>query len=133
MISRRNRFVLLLLLTLLQCFAPLLHAHTLGLGQDGGVAHLHEVDDLHADVLGGDHTVLEHAHATESPAIGIAQEYREDHVLALNDAEPAVPASSFQFPLLFRQPLLEVFNAAPPGVSRPHTTPFSQAPPTNLV
>ncbi|MBZ0105661.1 MAG: hypothetical protein K8H84_08515 [Sulfuricella denitrificans] len=132
MTPNRNTFVLIILLTLLQCFAPLLHAHTLGAGQGGGV-HLYDVSRSHVGGMDAVHTQVMSAFDDESPAIGMAHEYRQDSAMLLSDVaqplllqSPPVSACHEQFPLVSH-------DAALPGGSSGHFIPFSQAPPPALI
>lgn len=132
MTPNRNTFVLIVLLALLQCFAPLLHAHTLGGGHDGGV-HLYDVAELHSGGFDSGNTPVFSAHGDESPAIGMAQEYRQDGAMLLFDvAQPVLLQSP---PLASRQESFPFHThyAAPPGVSSGHFIPFPQAPPPALI
>jgi hypothetical protein len=132
MTPSRNSFVLILLLTLLQCFAPLLHAHTFGDAQGSGV-HLYDVAELHSGELDGGHTHALSAHAgDESPAIGMVQEYRQDSAMALSDAEQPLPPLFPQVSSRSERFLICFHAASPPGASS-HLIPFSQAPPLTPV
>lgn len=132
MTPNRNSFVLIILLTLLQCFAPLLHAHTFGVGQSGGV-HLYQATVSHAGGSDNTHAHLVSAHGDEAPAIGMAQEYRQDSAIVLSDvAQPLLE----QFPRIssrYEHHPLDSHHAAPPGGSSSHLIPFSQAPPQALI
>lgn len=133
MMPNRNSFVLIILLTLLQCFAPLLHAHTFGVGQDGGV-HLYEVSKLHSGDQHAAHPHVIDAHGDESPAIGMVQEYRQDSAILLSNA--VQPLLLLQSPQISSQPEqlpLDPLYAAPPGGSSSHFIPFSQAPPAAQI
>ena len=79
----RNRFVLIFLLTLLQCFAPLLHAHTHGSPVASGV-HIYGVDEL--AVADSSKPAFTAERGESAPAIAMAQEYRQDSAIALPDA-----------------------------------------------
>lgn len=122
----RNKFVLLLLLALLQCFAPLLHAHTHGSSVAGGL-HIDGVGEL---VVADSGKSAFMAERVEAPAISMAQEYRKDSVIALPDddqpalAVPVLSAVSFQGPFLAAS-IVTSF----PGGPLVHSRPFSQAPP----
>lgn len=132
MTPSRNSFVLILLLTLLQCFAPLLHAHTFGVGQGGGV-HLYDVVELHSGGLDAGHTQVLDAHGDESPAIGMAQEYRQDSAMVLSDVAQLALVQFPQISSRYGQSLPTAHGASPPGGSCSHFIPFSQAPPAVLI
>ena len=136
MSTSRNKFVLLLLLALLQCFAPLLHAHTHahthGLSEASGV-HIDGVDEMFAADSG---TPVLTAERENSPAIAMAQEYRQDSTIALSDADqpvPAAPASSLST-AFFRLPFqASTVVTVLPGGPLIYSRPFSQAPPQGLI
>lgn len=132
MTPTRTRFVLLILLTLLQCFAPLLHAHAFGVGHSGGV-HLFDAAERHSAGLDAAHTQVLSVYGDESPAIGMAQEYRQDSAMLLSDAAQPLLV---QFPhISFRSErfLLDSPGALPAGGCYRHFIPFSQAPPQALT
>lgn len=128
MSANRNKFVLLLLLALLQCFAPLLHAHAHGSSVVAGV-HIDGVGDLLVADSGKPAFMEERV---EAPAITMAQEYRKDSTIALPDVDQpvlAAPVSSLtavSFPAPF---LAASFVTLFPGGELVHSRPFSQAPP----
>ncbi|MDP2782962.1 MAG: hypothetical protein Q8O38_00010 [Sulfurimicrobium sp.] len=131
----RNRFLVLILLALLQCFAPLLHAHTHGISVEGKV-HMHGEGE--APVLAS--PIREYsglpsfvADRDESPVIAMAQEYRHDSTIALSDdPQPALTISSPEFSLA-RPILVEPACIVPPGGRCSYLSPFSQAPPPHLI
>lgn len=128
MFSSRIKFVLLLLLALLQCFAPLLHAHTHGLSVASGV-HLDEVDEL---AVADSSKPLFTAERGEAPAIAMAQEYRQNRIIALPDIDqPVLAASALSFSSIsFQLPFLAaLFVSASAGGPLIYSRPFSQAPP----
>jgi len=129
MSSSRNKFVLILLLALLQCFAPLLHAHTHASFATNGV-HIDGMDELAVADSGKPAFTEEGGH--DAPAITMAQEYRQDGTIALPDVDLAVlaaPALSLST-VFFRMPFLAVSLATLlPGGPLVHSRPFSQAPP----
>ena len=132
MTPSRNSFVLIILLTLLQCFAPLLHAHTLGVGQGGGV-HLYEVAEFHSASFDAAHSHVLSAHGDESPAIGMAQEYRQDSAMLLSEAAQPLLVQFPQVSSRYERCLLNPHGASPPGGCCSHFIPFSQAPPPVLI
>lgn len=125
----RNKFVLIILLALLQCFAPLLHAHTHGSSVASGV-HIDGMGELAIADSGQPAFTAERGH--DAPAITMAQEYRQDSSIALPDGDLAVlaaPALSL-FAVSFRTPFLAASIATSfPGGPLLHSRPFSQAPP----
>lgn len=132
MIPSRHSFVLVILLTLLQCFAPLLHAHAFELGRNAGV-HLHDSPGLHS---AGPNTLAAHVLHTpgdESPAIGMAQEYRQDSAMALSDAAQLALVQFPQISSCYGQSLPVSHGASPLGGCCSHFIPFSQAPPALLL
>lgn len=127
----RNRFFLLVLLALLQCFAPLLHAHTHGIPATVGV-HLHDLDGLYAANDRAPDTPRLAAQRDDAPVIAMASELRQDCAIEVAHADqPAVPAHwlkpSAEAPLLV-YPL----SVSPPGGRCCYSHPFSQAPPSAL-
>jgi len=125
----RNKFVLILLLALLQCFAPLLHAHTHGSSVASGV-HIDGVDEL--AVADSSKPAFTAERGESAPAIAMAQEYRQNRIIALPDADqPVLAASALSFSSIFFQlPFLAaLFVSAPPGGPLIYSQPFSQAPP----
>lgn len=132
MSTGRNKFVLLLMLALLQCFAPLLHAHTHGIGGASGV-HLDGVSEL---LVADSGKPAFEADRSDAPAIAMVQEYRQNRSISLQGADQPVLASSalssstvfFQIPVLAAS-VSSVLPGGPPIYSRP----FSQAPPAALI
>lgn len=128
----RNKFALLLLLALLQCFAPLLHAHVYGFSSASGV-HIDGVDVLFAAHSG---EPAFQVGPDDVPAIAMPQEFRHKDRLTLPDAgqtvltAPAAPLAAallqFQFPA---PAALIAFPGGPPVYSQP----FSRAPPPGLI
>ncbi len=132
MSSSRNKFVLLLLLALLQCFAPLLHAHAHGLSVANGV-HLDGVDELFATDSGKPSLMAER---DDAPTIVMVQEYRHDSTIALSDADqPVLVAPALFFSTHFFQlpSLAASYVTTPPGGPLVYSRPFSQAPPPDLI
>lgn len=132
MLQNRKKFVLLLLLALLQCFAPLLHAHAHGSSLASGV-HIDGVDEQVA-VDSGKSVFMPERNNT--PAIAMAQEYRQDGTIALTDADqPVLAAPVFSFSSI-SPPLPSLATAvvtAFPGGPLVYSRPFSQAPPPHLI
>lgn len=125
MSTSQNKFILLMLLALLQCFAPLLHAHTHGLSAASGV-HIDGVNELLVADSGKPAFMVDRE---EAPAIAMAQEYRQDGAIALSDAEQPALITRF-FATFIRLPFLAAsvvvaFSGGPPLYSLP----FAQAPP----
>ena len=88
MIKGCRNFYWVVLLAVLQCFAPLLHAHVTGHSQSSGI-HFHADDDMleHVGTLAGMPEFK--AAKTEYPAIGVAQEYKKDYAfLVVSDDVP---------------------------------------------
>jgi len=118
---------LVMLLAFLQCFAPLLHAHTLGMTDVSGV-HIHVDMDMPdyaaADV---DHPTVTIA-KTELPAIGMAQEYKKDYVFFAADDQGALPPD-FPLPSLSSVTSVVTVQLYQTAFRFHHPLPFSQAPP----
>lgn len=135
MTSSRNRFLVLFLLALLQCFAPLLHAHAHGISVEGKV-HIHgegEVPVLASPIH--EHPALPSfmADHDEAPVIAMAQEFRQDSTIALSDVpQPALTLSSPEFSLARPLPV-EPACLVSPGGRCSYLSPFSQAPPSALI
>lgn len=135
MTSGRNRYFVLVFLALLQCFAPLLHAHAHGISVEGKV-HIHGEGKAHVQSL------LEHEHPgipsftvdrDEAPVIAMAQEFRHEIIMALSDApQLAVKVSFLEFSPA-RPARVEPVCLAPPGGQCSYLSPFSQAPPFVLI
>lgn len=133
MIKSRNRIVLVFLLALLQCFAPLLHAHTHGQSGAGGV-HMHGgIEWQLADLPSSTPYLI--AERVNAPVIAMAQEYRQDSVMVLSDADqPGLAVSSSlltRFSLSFSPVIIAGRHS--PGGMLPYARPFSQAPPLILI
>lgn len=134
MSTSRNKFVLLLLLALLQCFAPLLHAHAHahGIGGASGM-HLDGVDELLVAVSGKPAFL---ADRNDAPAIAMVQEYRQNRAISLHGVDqPVLAASALSVSTVFFQlPFLatSVVTALPGGAPF-YSRPFSQAPPAALI
>lgn len=127
----RNKFFLLLLLALLQCFAPLLHAHAHGLSMAGGV-HLDGVEQLLVTDSGATSVMAERG---DAPAIAMAREYRRDSIIAVLDAaQPVLATPLFSFPAAFFDlPLPVAIVITPPARPLNYSRPFPQAPPLPLI
>lgn len=125
----RNSFFLLVLLALLQCFAPLLHAHTHGGPAPAGV-HLHDLDGLHAVNGMVSDTPSLTAQWHHAPVIAMASELRQDCAIELANADqPTAPAHWLKQSLAV--PSLDpFFSVSPPGGRCCYSHPFSQAPPS---
>lgn len=132
MISSRNRFLVLILLSLLQCFAPLLHAHAHGVSVTGKV-HLHGEGE--ARLPAHDHPELPSftADRDEAPVIAMAQEFRHDNAMVLSgDPQTAVPLSFQEFSLTRPLPLGPA-RLVFAGGRCSYLSPFPQAPPSVLI
>ena len=126
----RNKFAVLLLLALLQCFAPLLHAHVHGLAAAGRV-HIDGVDELIAVNSGG--PAFEAAQ-DDAAAIAMPAELRHRSTIVLPEIGQAIlAAAALPHPAPALQPPAGAgvcaFCAAPPIYSQP----FSRAPPAHLA
>lgn len=120
------RFLLLMLFTLLQCVAPLAHAHVNGESSDQHV-HLATLDSSWLNDHVDDLLSVAHAEAGEhSSVVTMQPEYR-------NNDHSQVFASIVRIEPLFtmRKYIAIVFEAPPQclPVSPPHQHPCSQAPP----
>ncbi|PWB58071.1 MAG: hypothetical protein C3F18_03065 [Nitrosomonadales bacterium] len=135
MTSSRSRFLVLFLLALLQCFAPLLHAHAHGISVEGKV-HMHGEGE--APLLAS--PVHEHpafqsfmADRDEAPVIAMAQEFRQDSTIALSgDPQPVLTVSSPEFSAVRPVPAGPACLVSPGGRCS-YLSPFSQAPPSALI
>lgn len=93
MIRKWNTLLLIALLTLLQCLAPLLHAHAGGL-------HSNEAGHVHLDAL---HVAPLQAHTefridlSDTPSVSVPAEYRRDQ--ATPGDEPAAIAAQVPYPV----------------------------------
>lgn len=129
------RFPLLALLALLQCFAPLLHAHAPDVHGAPAVAgvHLHDLDAWHAvDAAVSDAPafVADHGHGQ---VIAMVREFRQDGVMALaDDGQPGAPAG-IPVAVAAVSRVLFPLPVSPPGCVSSHTRPYPQAPPYSLV
>jgi len=131
MLSHWKNIYLVMLLAFLQCFAPLLHAHALGMSHASGV-HFHFDNDMleHDDAEAGK-PALKIA-KTEFPAIGMAQEYKKDPVLFIADDHGALPPG---LPVAFlnAHTLVATAQQYPAPFRFYHPLPLSQAPPVSLL
>ncbi len=133
--SSRNRIFVLFLMTLLQCFAPLLHAHAHGISVEGKV-HMHGGGQ--APMLAS----LHHEHPElpsfvadrdEAPVIAMAQEFRHDSSIFLSDpSQPTLTKSIPEFSIVRSDPVVPACVASRGGHFR-HFLPFPQAPPSSLI
>lgn len=117
------RLMFICLFTLLQCVAPLAHAHIDGDQSNHG---LHAVEFEHA--LGGHELSRCEASSPESPAIGMPHELPRDNSLELALAPPrALP----QLPPATAQPTIAAVVASLAPILGPGSfeTPLSHAPP----
>lgn len=135
MTSGRIRLLVLFVLALLQCFAPLLHAHAHGAAAEGRV-HLHGES--------GGHLLVPHSHEAsvfssfladhdEAPVIAMAQEFRHDSAIVLSGETPSGLTATFPEPPFVRMLPTEPTHLAFPGGSCAYLSPFSQAPPPVLI
>ena len=130
LLTRWKNIYLVVVLAFLQCFAPLLHAHTLGMTHIDGV-HFHFDNDMldHDDIEAGK-PVLQIS-KTEFPAIGMAQEYKKDYGFFITDDLGALPPA-------LTTPFLTALSLSVAGQLHQitfrfyHPLPFSQAPPAPL-
>ncbi|MDO9190284.1 MAG: hypothetical protein Q8K43_00265 [Sulfurimicrobium sp.] len=133
--SSRNRFFVLFLMALLQCFAPLLHAHAHGVSVEGKV-HMHgEGKAAMLASLHREHPELPSfvAERDEAPVIAMAQEFRHDSSIALSDPpQLALPVSFLEFSLV-RPVQAEPVCTASPEDRCSYLSPFPQAPPSILI
>lgn len=84
-----SKFLVILLVASLQCFAPLIHAHT------NAAPGSHDIH-THGEETGAAASVqaldADHHHGQ---AIGVAKEYKRDFTLPFFDAAVLIPAISF--------------------------------------
>lgn len=124
-----NNFALVILLALLQGFAPLLHAHVHDISQPGKMHfHAFEFEAAQASTDAG-LTQLK-SHLADSDAIGVDSAGKNDHDHVVFDAAmQALTAAPFSSPFAQAPPAL--FFAALPGFVAflAHFLPPSQAPP----
>lgn len=125
--AKLPRLGVVFLLTLLQCLAPLLHAHAGGLGRLGGIHfQTEEALPIGPGFSKGPALLVERQ---DSPAIGVASEYKDER--AGLDAYTPLPAASPRPPV----PALRRGNAMPGSArivfsrQRNHFLPLSNAPP----
>ncbi|MBT9613524.1 MAG: hypothetical protein IV108_09710 [Burkholderiales bacterium] len=112
------KFLVVVLVAGLQCFAPLIHAHTNGVPGDHDI-HAHgEETGAAASVQALD---VDHHHGQ---AIGVAKEYKRDYTLPLSGV--AVLAPGFTFPQAPSLASDTWRSFAAPGVR--FTRPSAQAP-----
>lgn len=123
MIRKWNSFLLVALLTFLQCLAPLLHAHTGGL-------HTNEAGHVHLDALNVGpvevHTVFR-ADAADTPSVSVPAEYRRDPTPPGGESPCAIPVAPYPVPPVGTL----VFSTDIPYFLflSPRLTPPAQAPP----
>lgn len=121
--------MLVLLLALLQGFAPLLHAHVHDVSQPG-MPHFHafEFDAPQSPVESGVQQLK--AHLADSDAIGVESAGKNDHEPVVQaDAALALPTAPFSRPFALAPPLY-AFAAVTGFTARSaHLLPPSQAPP----
>lgn len=125
---RKLSLSIVFLLAFLQCLAPLLHAHPLGVSAARGV-HFHSGLDYASH---GSPQTTSHADeqvATEYAAIGMEKPLKQDfhEVVESLFAAAVLPVFLVLFPL-FSHPFGKGRRHTPP----PHGLPFSQAPPSAL-
>lgn len=126
--KKSTSFFLILLLTLLQCVAPLLHAHAMGTQASGGV-HVH--DDFDWTGKTGHQTGFAEIGAvssTDAPAISVAKERKQEGSIAVADPSGVVPRQTVEL----AQPTGQSQSALPPLPFHrsPHfLLPLPQAPP----
>jgi hypothetical protein len=129
-----NRFPLVVLLALLQCFAPLLHAHAHDMPAVAGV-HLHDLDGLHAmDAVVPDVPtfVADHGHG-HGQVIATVREFRQDSMMALAGDSPPGAQAEFFVAKTTASRLLLPFLVSLPGCIPSYSRPYPQAPPFSLI
>ena len=112
------KFLVVMLVASLQCFAPLLHAHTNGVPGNHDI-HTHGEETSTAasvQVLDADHH--------HGQAIGVAKEFKRDYTLPFFDAAVLVPALSLPQTVSLAPDSWRSFAA--PGIR--FTRPAAQAP-----
>lgn len=123
MIRKWNALLLIALLTLLQCLAPLLHAHAGGLhGSAVGQIHL---DALHVAPL-QTHTAF-FVDLSDTPSVSVPAEYRRDQ--ATPGDEPVAIAAQQPYPVPSVGQALWSVSIPLFLFSSPSLTPPSHAPP----
>jgi hypothetical protein len=127
------RIQLLLLFALLQCVAPLAHAHVNGDNADSKV-HLDIIDSAWLSVHDHDTSEAqlsaELAHPDHSAVVSMPPEYR------YSDSPVAQISGASVEPLLAMREYVTILFAAPPRQSiafLPHLFPCSQAPPVKIA
>ncbi|MDP2827261.1 MAG: hypothetical protein Q8O37_01510 [Sulfuricellaceae bacterium] len=132
MFRNHSRFFILILLALLQCFAPLLHAHTHDVPATIGV-HLHDLDGRHDLGLAAPDVPTFLADHGDVQVIAMVHEFRQDSSMEVVGADrPILPAYSLASGVTVSF-LLESTPASLPWRPRPHVRPLSQAPPASLI
>ncbi len=130
--SRTFKFLLVGLLALLQCLAPLIHGHMLGHDDAAAYeapgrfyAHIH-ADEFAPELLSAAAAPAFTLQADESPAIGVSQEFKQDNFLlpilgffvALFLLAATRP-QAFLAPRLFRPLVRAVPYRRPPATAPP--------------
>lgn len=128
------KFVLIGVLALLQCFAPLLHAHAGGVGAVGAEVHLH-ADEFHSvarfDMRAPDTGWQSaQAYADYSTVISMAREFKPEPALFVPAAPEVLPSQPITLGEFARDgPCDCAATVIPHSVHRAFDRPFSQAPP----
>lgn len=131
MLHHWKNIYLIALLAFLQCFAPLLHAHTLGMQHTNGV-HVHfDHDLLEVDEAEAGKPSLQIA-KTELPAIGMVQEYKKDYVFSVS-SDQGVVSAGLPASFLNVSTVVVAGSLGQPSLRFYHPLPFPQAPPAFSV
>lgn len=126
MMRKWNLIPLVVLLTFLQCLAPLLHAHAGGL-HSGPIGHVHLAALSIAPPAGQTELRADHS---DAPSLSVPAEFRRDP--AVSGGEPAALPVALPYPSLpvaFSAPLVQLHLAPLPFRL---STPPAQAPPLQL-
>lgn len=118
MFSSWPKFLVILLVASLQCFAPLIHAHTNSTPHDH-VIHVHS--DATSASAAIDVVDVDHQHGE---AIGVAKEYKRDYSLllfaaALLAAMWALPATRLVIRVFYQRYSLPPRRHSPPSPQAP--------------
>ena len=113
MLNAWPKFLVVVLVASLQCFAPLIHAHTNGVPSD------HDIH-THGEETGAVPSVqaldVDQHHGQ---AIGVAKEFKRDYTLPFFDAAVLVPAISLPQAVSLAPDLLHSFAAPYTRFTRP--------------
>lgn len=111
------KFHVVLLVASLQCFAPLIHAHTHGTPAGHDIHMYGEETGVVADGVPSLHVVSAEQH--HGPAIGVAKEYKHDHTLPFFDVFDLGQLLAFPHTVAFVSDFRRSFSAPRIRFTRP--------------